>query len=102
IIPRKHITNQRNPANLPLQTMIQTQNDSHTPIQGSSVGAQDATTTSGKVPGTLVPEPPSIGTSEAEFRGAIQMLTQLVATQSGGQNSALVNVQSKTTLIACS
>ncbi|MCD7453042.1 hypothetical protein HAX54_019405, partial [Datura stramonium] len=71
---------------MPPQTM-QTWNGPRTPVQGSSVGAQNGPTTSCKSFETPVPQPPSMGTSKAEFIGEIQMLTQLVAAQLGRQNS---------------
>ncbi|MCD7464707.1 hypothetical protein HAX54_053259 [Datura stramonium] len=36
---------------------------------------------------TPVPQPPSMGTSEAKFKGAIKILIQLMAAQSGKKNS---------------
>ncbi|MCE0482016.1 hypothetical protein HAX54_040317, partial [Datura stramonium] len=48
----------------------------------------DGPTTSGRIPEIHVPQPYRISTSKEEFIGAIQMLTQLVAAQSGHQNSA--------------
>ncbi|MCD7462350.1 hypothetical protein HAX54_048323 [Datura stramonium] len=73
---------------------MQTLNSSRTPVLGTSVGAQDAPTTSGKDPEKPVPQPPSIGTLEVEFRGVIWMLTQLVVAQSNYQNSALASFSS--------
>ncbi|MCE0481990.1 hypothetical protein HAX54_040281, partial [Datura stramonium] len=62
---------------MPPQTRMLTRNGPRTPIQGSSVGVQEPTTFS-RNPKTPVPQPASMGTVESEFRGAIQMLTQLV------------------------
>ncbi|MCD9638575.1 hypothetical protein HAX54_022632 [Datura stramonium] len=62
---------------------MQTRNGPHTLVQGSRVGSKDGPTTSGRIPETPVPKSPSLGTSEVDFKGAIHILTQFVATQSG-------------------
>ncbi|MCD7461481.1 hypothetical protein HAX54_046211, partial [Datura stramonium] len=67
---------------MPPYSRMQTLNGPHTSVQGSSIGVQDGPSTSGRIPETLVPHPPSMDISVVEFRGAIQMLTQLVAAQS--------------------
>ncbi|MCE0480525.1 hypothetical protein HAX54_037454, partial [Datura stramonium] len=55
---------------------------------GSSIGVYDGLTISCRIPETPARPPLSMGTFEAEFKGDIQMLSQLVATQLGRQNPA--------------
>ncbi|MCD9645659.1 hypothetical protein HAX54_034721 [Datura stramonium] len=77
-----------NTSNLHPKTRMQTRNGAHSICQDASVGAQTVPANTIRTLEAFVPHPPCASTSDAKFRGAILMLTQLVSAQLGRQGSA--------------
>ncbi|MCD9644705.1 hypothetical protein HAX54_033125 [Datura stramonium] len=103
IMPPKSTANQRNTAsaevsignniaNLPPRTKMQTRNWACSATYDARVRSQNATTNNRRSREASVSQPSHVGTSEAESRGAIQMLAYLLLRQAIKAQHALVSI----------